>query len=426
MTTLNFESKFLCVGRAVVASLNDTLLRCATVLMATVLMLAFAYAANAQVAMAPPIQIANAPSPSGDTVFNWTEVPQNQDVLITRAVFDQGGYQLYDTVGETILVPFTNDNLYVMKFAESTDGQIHFTNTGSAPVLTIPAGVGIENATVPGSFWYPIPYGSSVQTPEYMGMAPSWDDFVDMGWYPGMVVYGGYCWSPDVAAWPILGFAIDFGANQFFGWGGYSGYCHDHGAPYHTGYWHHGIYGGGSGHGKFGGVGGRLPKGSDSHHSLFPGTGPATKRAFEGGTHSAIQREPTGGFGGRSIAPREPGGAFGGRSVLGGSTSGRVFRGTAGSGYEQFGGRLLGTTKSYMRSLSDGSLFSNRQSSGAFHSFGSGTFGGFRSSGSSLGASHPFAYRSVQPSGGSHSFGSQSLGGAHSFGGGFQTGHRGR
>ena len=51
-------------------------------------------------------------------VYNWTDVPVNQQVPISRAVFDQGGYQLYSPQG-TIVVPFANQNLYVMKFGQS-------------------------------------------------------------------------------------------------------------------------------------------------------------------------------------------------------------------------------------------------------------------------------------------------------------------
>jgi hypothetical protein len=52
--------------------------------------------------MAPPIDSAyGAPAPAGDSVFEWNEVPEDQQVPIERAVFDRAGYQLYDSVGET-------------------------------------------------------------------------------------------------------------------------------------------------------------------------------------------------------------------------------------------------------------------------------------------------------------------------------------
>jgi hypothetical protein len=86
--------------------------------------------ADEPVTMAPPVQDAggdiaidrSADNGSADSVFNWKEVPANQQVPVRRAVFDQGGYQLYDKAGETIVVPFTDNNLYAMKFAVSHDG----------------------------------------------------------------------------------------------------------------------------------------------------------------------------------------------------------------------------------------------------------------------------------------------------------------
>jgi hypothetical protein len=60
--------------------------------------------------MAPPVQT-DAPqgdSAGADSVFHWQEVPQGQEVPLTHAAFDQGGYQLYDTQGETIIIPFNS------------------------------------------------------------------------------------------------------------------------------------------------------------------------------------------------------------------------------------------------------------------------------------------------------------------------------
>ena len=113
--------------------------------------------ADPPTAMAPPIPM-SAPQSVGvnagaDSVFGWQEVPANQQVPLTRAAFDQGGYQLYDTAGETIIVPFTGQNLYVMKFARSTTGTMYFLNDGSHPVLYVPRHAYLENATVAGARW---------------------------------------------------------------------------------------------------------------------------------------------------------------------------------------------------------------------------------------------------------------------------------
>src|SRR5581483_9789127 len=85
------------------------------------------------VAMAPPVQSAPPPmaaqmgspqgmAPNDAGVFDWHQVPQGQQVPVNRAVFDQGGYQIFAASGETIVVPFANQNLYAMKFGRSGTG----------------------------------------------------------------------------------------------------------------------------------------------------------------------------------------------------------------------------------------------------------------------------------------------------------------
>ena len=137
---------------------------------------------------------AGADDPSRDTVFQWTEIPQDQQVTLTRAVFDQSGYQLYDAVGETIIVPFTGHNLYVMKFGRSGNGRLYFVNDGGTPTLYVPKNGYLENATAAGARWYPFSKDFHPEHPVYLGVAPSYSGFVGMGWYPGMYAFGGY-WS---------------------------------------------------------------------------------------------------------------------------------------------------------------------------------------------------------------------------------------
>src|SRR5262245_21015932 len=81
-------------------------------------------ASQRPVAMAPPVapMPANGAAPGAGGVFNWQDVPRGQQVPISRAVFDQGGYQLYAASGETIVVPFVSQNLYAMKFGRSNSG----------------------------------------------------------------------------------------------------------------------------------------------------------------------------------------------------------------------------------------------------------------------------------------------------------------
>ncbi|MGO8672672.1 MAG: hypothetical protein ACLQVD_15055 [Capsulimonadaceae bacterium] len=276
-------------------------------------------------AMAPPIQpnppaATAAPAPSADgtnsaanSVFNWSEVPQNQQVPINRACFDQRGYQLYDTVGETIVVPFTNNDLYVMKFAVSTTGSMYFVNEGDAPVLYVPQGGYLENATVPGARWYPFPHEFQPTTPVYVGIAPSWDLFIGMGWYPHMYYWGGYwCgtayWAGGVFV-PCGGLFIDIGGHPYYGWDAYHRYWAGHPGwtPvgwYNRGYYHwaahpslarppfhgfpnHAAFGGGgiggahTFHGAIGGGGTFHGGGWDSFHgrNTFHGS-------FDGGGHT--------------------------------------------------------------------------------------------------------------------------------------------
>jgi hypothetical protein len=181
-----------------------------------------------------------------DSVFNWTEVPADQEVTITRATFDEGGYQLYDTVGETVVVPFTNHDLYVMKFARSDNGSMYFVNTGSAPVLYVPDGGYLVNATNPTARWFPFSPRFHPATPVYIGIAPSWNDYVNMGWYPDMVYYGGYwCDRPiydDGIFVAIPGLSIFIGDVDCGGWWPYFRYCDYHRPPFRMAFWNRDVY----------------------------------------------------------------------------------------------------------------------------------------------------------------------------------------
>jgi hypothetical protein len=218
---------------------------------AALLAIATAAQADDSVTMAPPIggssiSAGGAYNTSADSVFNWSEVPVNQQVPLRRAAFDQGGYQLYDTAGETIVVPFTNDNLYVMKFAPSPDGTLYFVNEGSAPVLYVPQGGYLDNATVPGGKWYPFSDEFRPSEPVFLGIAPSWNDYVDMGWYPGMTYYGGYWgYNPFVGDGVFVatpGLVIIIGGSHYYGWHRYHDYWYRHHPPYRITYYNRNVY----------------------------------------------------------------------------------------------------------------------------------------------------------------------------------------
>jgi hypothetical protein len=196
--------------------------------------------------MAPPIQMSAPQTTGANSAFNWREVPANQQVPVRRAAFDQGGYQIYDTVGETIVVPFTNQNLYVMKFAVSHNGTMYFVNSGSYPVLYVPKSGYLDNATVAGARWYPFGGNFQPAQPVYLGIAPSWSVFIGMGWYPNMFCYGGY-WShrPFIAGSIFVasaGLFFEIGGRPYFGWNGYHRYFRAHPAPYHIAYFRRDYY----------------------------------------------------------------------------------------------------------------------------------------------------------------------------------------
>ena len=278
--------------------------------------------ADAPVTMAPPVQgaaasVADADNPSEDTVFQWTEIPQNQQVTLTRAVFDRGGYQLYDTVGETIVVPFSGQNLYVMKFGRSTSGHLYFVNDGGTPTLYVPKDGYLENATVAGARWYPFPKEFHAEKPVYLGIAPSYPDFIGMGWYPGMTCFGGYYSSTafigGAVFLPTAGLFFQIGGHPYYGWGGYHSYFVDHPTYYRVNYYQRNIYRGAerpfSSLNRFQGAGHEYYA-----HREFTGAG----RSFYGHRASADGRSfhgADGGFGGNRGGDRGFGGGdrgFGG------------------------------------------------------------------------------------------------------------------
>jgi uncharacterized membrane protein YgcG len=341
--------------------------------------------------MAPPVAN-NAP----ESVFNWSEVPANQQVIITRAVFDQGGYQLYDTQGETIVAPFTNQNLYVMKFAPSDTDQMYFINDGTTPILYVPRNGYLENATTPGARWYPFGEHFHPDHPVFLGIAPSWSLFIGMGWYPHMHYYGGY-WSrhPYISGsvfFPSVGLFFEIGGHPYYGWEGYHHYYVGHPHYYHMTYYRRNVYTwAGRSHGpdhRFGGWHG-------DHNTYRPGPRPGpggghnftgnTGHNFGGNTNHSFAGNTGHRFGGNTnhTFTGNTGHNFGGNHSFSGATTGNNGRG------HSFGGATTGN--------------------GGNHSFGGGGSHSFGGATTGNGGNHSFG------GGGSHSFGG---GGSHSFGGG--------
>lgn len=369
------------------------------------------------VAMAPPVSVPPPVAQSNGEVYQWQDVPKGQEIAITRAVFDQGGYQLYASTGETIVVPFANQNMYVMKFGKSTGAGMYFVNDGSAPTLYVPNGVGLENAAAQGAKWYPFPQNYTYTRPVYMGLAPTWSDYVAMSWYPGMLYYGGYFgyrpWVPGLMYSPMVGLNINIGGRPYYGWNSYSTYYRSNpigrvGWSSRPAYNYNSVgrrtgsssFGSASGsRGSFGSAAGRSSFsggrssggsfGSSSTRTPFGGSArtsggsfgsSSTRAPFGGGASSA----PSSGFGasrtGRtgSFGSSAPASGFGStRTPFGGGSS------SFGSSSRSSGGGFFGGGSSSSRS-SGGGFFgsSTRSSGGGFFGGGSsgrrsGGFGGF-------------------------------------------------
>ena len=240
--------------------------------------------ADPPVSIAPPVQTGVEPDVDAapDSTFQWTEVPQNQRVPLTRAAFDQNGYQLFDTAGETVLVPFADNNLYVMKFAPSDDGTLYLVNEGNAPVLYVPQGGYLDNATVAGARWYPFPETFRPAEPVFLGVAPSWDAFTSFGWSPGLVIRGGYFSNRSFVRGgvflPTVGLTFEFGGAHYPTWDSYHAFYAAHPDRFRA------VYGGPAFRPRvFQGAGGRSYHANDAHDGYNHGRDRGDTRSGRGG-----------------------------------------------------------------------------------------------------------------------------------------------
>ena len=374
------------------------------------------------VAMAPPVSAPPPVAQSNGEVYQWQDVPKGQEIAITRAVFDQGGYQLYASTGETIVVPFANQNMYVMKFGKSENGGMYFVSDGSTPTLYVPNGVGLENAAAQGAKWYPFPQNYAYTRPVYMGLAPTWADYVAMSWYPGMLYYGGYFgyrpWVPGLMYSPMVGLNINIGGRPYYGWNSYSTYYRSNpigrvgwssrpsynynsvgrrtgSSSFGSASGSRGSFGSAAGRSTFGG-GGRTGGGSFGSSTTRTPFGGGSARTSGGSFGSSSTRTPFGG------SARTSGGSFGSSSTRtpfgGGSTSapssgfgasrsgrtGSFGSSTPASGFGSTRAPFGGSTRSSGGGFFGGGSSSTRSSGGGF--FGSSTRssgGGFFGGGSS-------------------------------------------
>ena len=345
---------------------------------------------SAPVTMAPPISAPADASAQNGGVFQWQDVPQGQQIPITRAVFDQGGYQLYAQSGETILVPFANQNLYVMKFGIAS-GPMYFVQDGSTPTLFVPRGTGLENASAQGARWYPFSQDYDYQRPVYVGIAPSWNAYTSMGWYPGMSYYGGYWGSRPGIFTPMTGIVFNIGGTRYNGWNSYSNYYRSNPGytrptrTYNyasTGRQSPSSFGRNRGTGSFGSSAGRS---SGTYSNSRPSFGSGNTRSSGGSTGSFGRTRSGGGlFGGGSSTSSRPSSGSSGFGTTRRSGSGSFGTSSGSSGYRSSGGRSSSGSfgSSSGRSSSSGGSFgrssSGRSSGGSFGRSSGGSFGGRR------------------------------------------------
>ena len=184
------------------------------------------FSSNPPTAMAPPVSAPPAMSAGQGQTWDWKDVPKDQKVPITRGVFDQGGYQLYARTGETVVVPFENQNMYVLKFGQ-TSGESYYITENGAPTLYLGRNGYLENASAQGAKWYPFSQDFAYERPAYIGLAPTWTDYMAMGWYSGMMYHGGYWgyrpWYPGYGYSPMVGLNINIGGRGY-GWNDYRSY----------------------------------------------------------------------------------------------------------------------------------------------------------------------------------------------------------
>jgi len=337
--------------------------------------------------MAPQGNMAGNMNPAGGNVFQWQDVPANQQVPIVRATFDQGGYQIFAQSGETIVVPFVNNNLYAMKFGRSNNGN-YFVNENGVPTLYLMPGQGLENAAAQGAMWYPIPQNYNYTQPMYVALAPSWNDYTSMGWYPGMTYYGGmWGYTPYSHTW-MPGFYISIGGHRYTDYGGYHSYYMSTPGYIRNRVVYNSYY--------------STPRGRS-----FTSTGTGSFNRTSSGSTGSFR---SGRFGGSTGST----GSFGTRRTMGSSTFGNSATGSTGSfGTRRTGSGFGGSTPS------TGSGFGNRVPSLGGRNTGSSFGGGStpRATGSSFGGGSTGTTTTPRSTGSSFGGGSTRTSGS-SFGGG--------
>ena len=166
-------------------------------------------------------------TPAGVNAYSWQDVPEGRHVPVQQAWLDQQGYRLQADNGETISIPFVNDDLNVMKFARSNTAQTYFVNQQNEyPVLYLAKDAYVASSAAENARWQPISQEFNYSSPPvYVDVAPDWDSFHAMGWYPNMTVNGGL-YGANIGSpffW-MNGYYVLIGGAYYRSWGAYKSY----------------------------------------------------------------------------------------------------------------------------------------------------------------------------------------------------------
>jgi len=159
----------------------------------------------------------------------WQSMTQGEKVPLEHGLIDQNGYRFVSTTGTTIVVPFTGNNLSVVQFGRAEGDTSYFVNAGASPVVYLSQEAYLENPAVDDARWYPLPGAFPITDPVYVAPAPNWNAYAAMGWYPGMVVYGG-AWraTPVAPQAPTQGYAVVVNGETLQTWAAYRAYFRTH------------------------------------------------------------------------------------------------------------------------------------------------------------------------------------------------------
>ncbi|MBC7806573.1 MAG: hypothetical protein H7145_10520, partial [Akkermansiaceae bacterium] len=137
--------------------------------------------------------------------------------------------------------------------------------------------------------WYPFSENFHPTTPVFLGIAPSYTEFIDTDWHPDTVLSGGYYGARPLQSGgtfaPSPGLTLFSGGRPYYSWRDYREYGVIHPSPYPFGYSNRPIYSVGFGLGN-----GQVFHGCVGNPSYYgrPKNGPA----YANGGHASRPSDP--------------------------------------------------------------------------------------------------------------------------------------